>query len=204
MSDKDAFTERRHALEEAYFRNKDKELIERLRRQADSLATQKGIAEITGVVDPDVLSDLEQRGFTVDMVRALPLLPFIEVAWADGRLSDGERELILSIARQRGIEDGTGAAAKLRDWLEHRPSPEVFQSGLRIIRAMLAALSPLQRDTAERDLVSYSTRIASASGGIFGFGSISAGEEDVLRRLAADLEASRSAAVQDVLRQTEH
>jgi hypothetical protein len=199
MSPTDAFDDRRRAQEEDYFRRKDQELIEKLRRRSEADEALRQMAEQTGVADDELLRELQERGFSPQLVRALPLVPFIQVAWADGTVSDAERDLILQQAQTRGLTPDSEGYARIREWLTRRPSDSLFEHATRVIRAMLSALPPDRRAASLKDLVSYSTTIASASGGILGFGSISTDEAGTLKKLAAELERKYEGAVSRLL-----
>jgi hypothetical protein len=190
VADKDAFAERGHSLEEEYFRRKEKEVIEKMRRKAEVEAQRRRLGEQAGVADQDVLRDLEELGFTSDTVHLLHLVPLIQTAWAEGNISPKERDLILRAARSRGIEAGSSADAQLMRWLTDRPSEDLFERTLRIIRAILQSRPPEEREAGERDLLSLCTAIAAASGGIVGFGAVSEDERRILAHISEELERS--------------
>ena len=60
-----------------------------------------------------MLRELQVLGFTPETVALLPLVPLVQMAWAEGGVSDAERRLILQFARTRGIEEGSGADRQL-------------------------------------------------------------------------------------------
>lgn len=188
MTDKDAFAERGHSLEEEYFRRKEKEVIEKLRRNAEAEAQRRRLGELAGVADAEVLRDLQELGYTSDTVRLLHLVPLIQTAWAERGISAKERDLILRAARSRGIEAGSSADAQLMRWLTERPSQELFEKTLHIIGAILQSRPPEEREASERDLLSLCTAIAAASGGIVGFGAVSEEERRILAHISEELE----------------
>ena len=190
MTDRDAFAERGHSLEEEYFRRKEKEVIEKMRRNAEAEAQRRRLGEQAGVADEDILRDLQELGYTADTVRLLHLMPLIQTAWAEGNISAKERELILRAARSRGIDAGSSADQQLMRWLTDRPSEELFEKTLRAIRAILQSRSPEEREASEKDLLSLCTAIASASGGIVGFGAVSEDERRILAHISEELERS--------------
>ncbi len=190
MTDRDAFAERGHSLEEEYFRRKEKEVIEKMRRNAEADAQRRGLGERAGVADDDVLRDLQELGYTQDTVMLLHLVPLIQTAWAEGGVSAKERDLIVRAARSRGIEAGSSADQQLMRWLTERPSEQLFEKTLRAIRAILQARPPEERESSERDLLSLCTAIASASGGIVGFGAVSDEERHILAHISEELEKS--------------
>ena len=186
MTDKDIFAERGRALEEEYFRKKDKELIEKMRRAATAAEARAEMGEKTGLTDPDMLQELEALGFTPETVVLLPLVPVVQMSWAEGGVTPAERYLIVQLARARGIEEGGAADRQLSDWLDCRPGGHVFTHATRLIRAMLAA--PAHGDLTVDDLVKYCESIADASGGILGMiGRVSAEERQLLATFTAEL-----------------
>lgn len=190
MAEHDAFAERGRALEEEYFRKRDRELVERLRQATAASEARAAIEQKTGLSDPATLQELLDLGFTPDTVGLLPLVPLVEVAWAEGGVTDAERELIVTLARTRGITDDSPAGAQLATWLAVRPAPAVFSNAGRLIAALLASGSgEVQRGLTADDLVAYCEQIAASSGGIFGTSlrSVSAEERALLSRIAGDL-----------------
>lgn len=188
MVDKDAFAERGRSLEEEYFRRKEKEVIEKLRRKAEADDQRRRLGEKAGVADADVLRDLQELGYTAETVMLLHLVPLIQTAWAEGGVSQKERDLILKAARARGVEAGSAADAQLNRWLAQRPPDDLFEKTLRAIRTILQAQPEDARAASERDLLSLATAIASASGGIVGFGAVSEEERQILARISGELE----------------
>jgi hypothetical protein len=188
VSERDAFADRGRALEEEYFRKREQELIEKLRRRAAAEAELRQLGEQAGVADEEILRDLRDLGYTPETVMLLHLVPLIQMAWAEGGVSDRERELIVEAARARGVEAGSSADQQLAEWLTMRPSEQLFERTLRAIRAFLDARPAEEREASQRELLSLSTAIASASGGVLGFGAVSAEERALLARLSSELE----------------
>lgn len=187
VTDDDALGGKKRKHEEEYFKKKDQELIERMRRAGAAQQARKDLEEKTGLQDPELLNELEALGFTPETVRLLPLVPLLQVAWAEGGVSDGERKQVLSLARARGIESGGAAHAQLDAWMTTRPPQQVFDGATRLIRAMLAAHSDELHDLSADDLVKYCESIAAASGGILGMGKVSAEERSTLSLIAEGL-----------------
>ena len=185
MTEKNFFGDREHSLEEEYFRRKDRELIEKMRAAAAAEAARAEMEKSSGVHDPEVLKELEELGFTPETLILLPVIPLVQVAWAEGGVSDAERHLLIKLARARGIDEGTAADRQLAEWLTHRPSDRVFVNAGRLIRAVMD--TPGHGVNAD-DLVKQAEAIAAASGGVLGIiGRISAEERAILNNLAAQL-----------------
>jgi hypothetical protein len=186
MTDKDIFAERGRSLEEDYFRKKDRELIDKMRKAAAAEQARSEMGQKVGITDPALLAELEALGFTPDTVVLLPLVPLLQVAWAEGGISSAERALIVQLARSRGIADGSAADRQLGDWIAANPGEKVFAQATRLIRAMLETSAGEQTVTAD-DIVKQAEAIAAASGGILGINRISAEERQLLASLAAQL-----------------
>ena len=192
MPDQDGVARRGRALEEEYFWKKDRELIEKIRQTAAAEEARKDLGRKAGLDDPQLLKELEQLGFTPDTVGLLPLVPIVQMAWAEGGVTKAERDSILRLARSRGIEEGSAADRQLTEWMTNQPAEAVFTGARRLIRAMLDAGAAPTGTLSADDLVKYCEEIASASGGFLGIGRISAEERTMLSSIAADLHARRS------------
>jgi len=182
MPNNDIFAERGRSLEEEYFRKKDRELVEKMRQEAAAAQARAELGARIGVTDPQLLEELQALGFTPDTVVLLPLVPVVQVAWAEGGVTSAERNLIVKLARARGVEEGSAADLQLADWLNRRPAQEVFSRATRLISALLA--TPGQQQLSADDLVKHCEAIASASGGVFGINTVSAEERQLLASIA--------------------
>jgi hypothetical protein len=178
--------------EEDRFSRQEQEFIERMRRRLALEIECRELAETLGVNDLEILRTLREMGYTRATVRLLYLVPLVQVAWAEGGVSRGERELILEAARLRGIEPGGPAYEQLSEWLRECPPEEFFARTLRLIGVILQALPPEEREAGRRDLVSYCTQVAEVSGGLLGLTGLGSRvcreERELLRRIAAELE----------------
>jgi tellurite resistance protein len=188
VSERDAWADRGRALEEEYFRKREQELVEKLRRRAAADALRQQLSEQAGVADEDILQNLQELGYTPETVSLLHLVPLVQMAWAEGGVSDRERELILEAARARGIEAGTPADVQLTEWLTARPSEQMFERNLRAIRAILESRPETEREASRSDLLSTATAVAEASGGVLGFRAVSPQERALLARISQELE----------------
>jgi hypothetical protein len=187
MSEGDFLDDRRRASEDDYFRKKDRELVEKMRAAAAADRAKSELSASTGLSDPALLAELAALGFTPDTVSVLPLAPIVEMAWAEGGVTAAERTLLVTLARSRGIAEGSPADRQLSEWLSRQPSPAVFERATRLIRAMLDTGSPAGGTLTADELIKYSESIAAASGGILGLGKVSADERATLARIVAAL-----------------
>lgn len=193
MSDHDSFAERGRALEEDYFRKKDRELLDKLRRASEADRARGELSRESGVTDLALLTDMQELGLTAETVPLLPLIPVLEVAWAEGGISPAERQMVLSLARSRGITEGSATDLRLKSWMDSRPTPEQFAKATRVMSALLDSDAPVAKDLTADQLVKYCEQIAAASGGLLGlpFRAVSMEEQTLLARIAGDLKKSQ-------------
>jgi len=180
----------KRAHEEEYFQRKDRELIEKIRAQAKVQQQLREMGEKIGVTDPEISRELAELGFTPETVRLLPLMPILEMAWAEGEVTGSERKLMVDIARSRGFEEGSAADRQLVDWLERRPVASVFRRASRLIGALFA--SGGRFDITPDDIIQHCEAIADASGGLFGIRRVSTEERATLARIANEIKSRRT------------
>ena len=97
----DAFTERKRGLEEAYFYRREQEQIASLRQQSARERERQAMGQKLGVNDEQLLQRLQKLGFTPATILALNFVPLVQTAWAEGRLTGNERDLIMAAAQQQ-------------------------------------------------------------------------------------------------------
>jgi hypothetical protein len=175
------------AHEDDYFRKNDRELIEILRKADDAAKARQALEQETGIHDPEMLRELSELGFTLETIVLLPIVPLLQVAWAENGISTAERKLILDLARSRGVVPGDPADRQLAQWLESRPSEETFHKATRLITAVVDSPAPHRVEMTPEELMEHCNRIAHASGGIFGIGTVSPEERAVLDEVATTL-----------------
>jgi hypothetical protein len=181
----DPISDRRRTHEEDYFQKKDRELIEKMRRQAKAEEELRVLGERVGVTDPELIHELAEMGFTPETVKLLPLVPVIEMAWAEGGVTAAERKMVIEVARARGIEEGSPADHQLTQWLDRQPEQSVYDRARRLTGALFA--SGGRFEITPDDVLKYCEAIAEASGGIFGIGRVSSEERATLARISDEI-----------------
>ncbi|MBI5508032.1 MAG: TerB family tellurite resistance protein [Deltaproteobacteria bacterium] len=172
------------SLQDAFFLEQDKILIEKLRAMKKMAENKQSLAAISGITNDVILTRLVELGITPETVAALTTVPLIEVAWADGSIDDKERLAVLAHASTRGIKPGTVEHDLLERWLQHRPEPKLLEAWQTYVRGLAEHLSD-QEKTILRDELLHATRAAAeASGGFLGVGKISKPEQAMLETLA--------------------
>jgi hypothetical protein len=179
--------------EAQFFRRWDAELLKRMREQADLDQLTQSLADKLNVHDPALLRKVVDQGVSLETGPAFLLAPYVQIAWAEGKVTKEEKELILSMARERGIEDGSPAQAKLLEWLARRPSDELFETSEQCLRMGLSLLPEWERKERITQIVASLRRVAAVSGSnklarFLGLVSaVSHEEEDVLAAITARL-----------------
>jgi hypothetical protein len=193
MMDKDIFKERERSLEEGYFRQHEAKLIEKLRERAKVDEIVEALAVKLQTDDPALLRRIMALGVTLDTGAAFLLAPLVQVAWAEGAVTDREREKVLRIATERGIDMSSPAYTQLQEWLRTRPADAVFDTAIETIKTGLSVLTPAERADRVKRIVNTCREVASTSGGLgrlLGLGTgVSSEEESILDAMAATLRA---------------
>jgi hypothetical protein len=191
MMEKDAFADRGRALEDEYFQKRDRELLDKMRKAAAAERSRTELGAKTGLTDPALLQELQELGFTPETVVLLPLVPAVQMAWAEGGVTPAERTLLVTLARSRGIEQGSAADRQLAEWLDRRPGAQVFAHATRLIRATLDTAAEGAAAATADELIHYCESIAAASGGFLGINRVSSDEREILASLAAELKGRK-------------
>jgi hypothetical protein len=179
----DSLSGRGHSLEEEFFRREDAKLLEKLRALKNAATTRDTLAQATGITNAAVLDRLIELGIGGETAAALSVLPFVEVAWADGAVDARERAALLEHARTKGFAPGSTEHALLEAWLEKRPEPRFFTAWTHLVEGLVERLSSEQVKLLQGTLMERARSVASASGGFLGMGKVSASESAVLARL---------------------
>ena len=158
------FGDREKAMEEAYFRNQDAKLVERLRQESKLDDIAKALADKLEVDNPELLVRARELGVTAETAPAFFLAPLVQVAWAEGSVSTRERETVLELARVRGVDEGSAAYAQLGKWLDTRPSDDLFDAAVEVIKYGFSVLPPAEREERIKRVTDACQKVAEASG----------------------------------------
>jgi hypothetical protein len=150
------------------------------------------MSQAIGVSNHELLTHLQCVGFTAETIVLLELAPLIEIAWADGTVSERQRDYIFQIATRELIGKDTPARDRLVSWLEQRPSDDVFDVSLAAIYAKLDSLEPEVRAMLRRRFVADCTAVSLAADSVLGDDRISMEERRVLARILMSLRPRRS------------
>lgn len=171
--------------EDKYFERKQAEWREDRRREKRLEAIREkereGIQEALETSE-EVAKEALELGFDKDTARVLPLVPLIEMAWADGEVSSAESRTVRELAKRFGLEPDSEAFDFMTLMLREEPSEVFFERVNRVV-SHLVSENP---DNWDRDsLVELVKQVAEASGGFFGLTNpINSDERDLLEEFA--------------------
>jgi len=186
MSD-NVISKHRQELHDAFFQDRDQELLDFLQFESDSLE-EKDSSQLlarAGVHDARVAEAIQRAGVTSASMTAFMLLPLVRLAWADSKLQNGEFESLLKAAEDDGIQYGTPAYRLLNRWLEERPTESMLDAWWKYAQALTRELDEASLAAFRDATLGRARRLAESSGGIFGLGEkISESERHVLNDLS--------------------
>lgn len=184
ISNHDAFESRRASFEEAYFRKKDAELVEKLRTVFEAKRDRETLKRLTNITNDEVLDRLMAVQVKGQMLSAFQLLPLVEIAWADGVCDKRESEAVIAAAIKHGVPADSVALERIKEWLERGPNPEARKAWYMYAEELRKSLSPAELKTFRDDLVQTAKQISELSGGILStFFNVSQTEKAVLKKM---------------------
>ena len=163
----DAFQTRGQSFEEGYFRNKDAEIVDKLKQVFQTQVTRDSL-RAAGISNEQVIDRMVNLSLKGEMLAAFKLYPLVEVAWADGSVDKREIDAVLAAAVKVGIPHTGEAIARIKDWLHRGPNDDARAVWKMFATELRNNLSPAQLDEFRKDLVKFATNVAEASGGILG------------------------------------
>jgi hypothetical protein len=179
------FEDRRRALEDQFFKHHDEKLIEKMKEASRHDATKDELRGLTGITNEQVLSalaDLKVGGGAAVLV--MSLYPLVEVAWADGSVSEQEQAVILRLSASIGLKDGSPGSEYLAKWLTKKPDAVWRTLWTDYVNALGAMMKPDDRAVLKGTVLGRARVVAEASGGFLGVAwRVSATEHAVLTDL---------------------
>lgn len=179
-----AFEQRRQGLEGEFFAHREQDLIGKLRQTLAAKQTREELRQISGISDEQILDTLMAMHVNGDTFAAFGLYPLVEVAWADGKVDEREREAFLKAAAEHGLAPGTPGHDALRTFITQTPRPEARKAWFAWAAEVSKKLSVAERRKVREALVNRARAVAEASGSFLGLTrAVSANEEQVIARI---------------------
>jgi hypothetical protein len=188
-SEYDSFHARAKSLEDAFFKERDRKLAERIKHQLNAEEQHRVLAFSLGLTDELAAKGIAQLQSGLEVVAVMALLPMVEVAWCDGKVESSEKGAVLRGAAEVGLEFESPLYKFLESWLDHRPSPAALQAWHEYVKSFVNLVEPATAAKAKAGVMGRAERVAKAAGGFMGFGNkISEQEQACLNDLAKAFE----------------
>ena len=186
------FDSRRNTFEESYFRTKDAELVDKLRKVFETTRNKEELSKATGISNQDVLDRLVASNVNGEMMTAFNIYPLVEIAWADGAFDSAERAAVMAAAIKHGIPAGSPVLERLKNWLDRGPNEEARAAWYMYAAELRNTLTPAELNTFREDLLTMARQVAETSGGVLGmFFNLSHSERTVLKDITEALTHSK-------------
>lgn len=179
----DSLFERGKALEDRFFSEKDKLLLEKLKQEIDNKENIDALAAVSGINDPGILKSLLDQNVTAESLTSISLVPLVAVAWADGVMETKEREAILKAADAAGIKSDSAAYQLLDSWMENKPANDLIDIWANYIGELKTTIDDTAFNQLKTSVLGRAKEVADSAGGFLGVGTTSAQESSVLDRL---------------------
>lgn len=176
MSTGDAFSRRGDALENRFFADLDRKLIEQLQAKSDA----ESLAKALGIEPGPLATALLKAGVSAQNALSLRLVPLILVAWADGRMEPEESQIVLDAAQKQGIQSNDPAGQLLANWLKTAPPADMISLWSDYAKAIISHLSASEAEQLRSAITSEIKAVANAAGGVLGWAAVSSGECKVM------------------------
>ena len=153
------------ALEDLFFYEQDLVLAKKkqqLRKMERNLET---LAGISGITDEAVLRKLTELNIQVEVLATLSIIPLVEVAWADGKIDDQERQAILDGAQSFGIYEGQVNRHLFEHWLQNQPPKGMAESWIFYMQGLCQLLSERERRALRAELLQRARRVVESACG---------------------------------------
>lgn len=180
----DGLAKRGKSMEEMFFMQRDAELIAQRKKLEAMNKTKVDLAQISGIKNEAVLDKLVALGVSPASLASLVMVPLVEVAWADGTLSDQERKAILDEAAHSGMTKGSVNYDILQAWLKQGPEPHFLEAWSQYVKGLKDTMHPQEFEDLKNELLTRAKKVAASSGGFLGVvGKISPEETAALKKL---------------------
>jgi len=181
----DDIQSRGKALENAFFGQRDQELLQKLKAEIEGKESRDALCAVSGIKDEAVLDKLLGVGVTPESLSAVSLIPLVAVAWCDDSLEATEKATILEASKSSGIEQDSAAAALLGAWLESRPGNDLLDAWKSYIGGLKETLDETSFSQLKASVVNRAQTVADSAGGFLGLGAVSDKEKKAIADLAA-------------------
>lgn len=180
-----SLADRRQALEDRFFQDQEAKKLSELRAELAAKNNREELKAVCGIDDETVLDTLTKLAVGAHDVSALMLVPLVQVAWADGTVSEKELAAALKAAHDQGITEGSHSHELLEAWLSQKPSDELFVAWAGYVESLRSHIGQSEVTALKESIMGLAHDVAEAAGGYLGIGSVSSNEKEVLVTIGA-------------------
>jgi hypothetical protein len=184
MVDRKTIGNARLILENAFFAERDSILIENLKTMRRMQETKDALSKVSGIRNDAVLQKLVDLNVRPETLASLAVIPLVEVAWADGKIDEAEREAVKKAARDVLPKDASIELQLVDRWLEQKPPENMLTAWTHYIEGLCEELGETEKSALKTELLGQARLVAQASGGFLGLTSkVSPQEKAILDQM---------------------
>jgi hypothetical protein len=183
----DSFEKQSQALENQFFAKVNQQLLEKLRQQNEVQEQVSALRSITHIEDETLLKAMVERGLTAERATALKIVPMVLVAWADGSVDAAERHQLLECANRCNIDSNSPSGQLLEHWLKNQPPEGLLQTWCDYAKSLVGSMQHEDAQKLKTNIMNQLRDCATISGGILGWGAVTAGESKIMQAVEAAL-----------------
>ena len=157
-----ALRSRGRALEELFFFKQNTVLIEKKQQLQKMERDLKTMSGISGISDAAVLRKLVELNVQAEVLATLLIIPLIEVAWADRKMDEDERAVILKAADNNRIFGGPIDKSLFEHWLQYEPPKGFLESWIFYMQGLCQLLREEERQALKEDILQRARTVAEA------------------------------------------
>lgn len=180
----DPFKQRQQGMEDAFFKDRDRQLLEKMRSQLSTMEEKKKLGHVTGIVEEHVLASLVEAGVNAETFAAVSLIPLVELAWCDGNVAAEERDAVLNAASGQGVRSDSASYELLSSWLNERPDPKIIAAWKEYVSELARIMPPESLAPLKKNMLDRLNKVASSAGGFLGLSTISKHEQEKINEIA--------------------
>lgn len=171
-------------VEENAFVHQSSDLLHHLRVAEERTMARNQLAQVSGITNESIVNDLLEHDVTAATVAAMPLVPLVLTAWADGALEAPERAAVMKAMGDHDLIPSQPAYEQLIAWLDVAPDPSLFGVWEIYVRGIREVMDHQSFVDWKNRIMDRAEFIAAAAGGFMGIGfTISAAEKSMLVKL---------------------
>jgi hypothetical protein len=165
------------ANEERYFQQKNKELLDKLKREEKAMEDRVHLSRMLNTQKDHLTEEAALLGFSPETVRLVWLVPLVYVAWSDHGISDSEKSFIKRFAEMHGMLSNQESNDLLDRWLKNPPPADFFDRCHSLIFRLYQGISRQKALELQSRLQHGCASVAESDGGFLGFGGRTSREE---------------------------